>query len=306
MRRRVLTTMVTALLFGTLAGCGCSREPETKGPQLGAKPPTPGGPVYRLAVHPLHNPAKLTEAYQPLVDYLNSRLQGVRLVLEASRDYANFEEKYRCRKPEFLLPNPWQTLQAMKLGYRVIAMAGEPRDFKGIFVVRRDSKLSHPADLKGKAVSYPSPTALAACIMPQYFLHNHGIDVNSDIENRYVGSQESSIMNAYLGKTAVGATWPPPWRAFQKEHPSEAAALKVIWETVSLVNNSVMVRDDIPAQVGEQVRKLLVGLEGSKEGKSILAGMETARFLPATDEDYDVVRRYVARFEREVRSVENR
>ena len=304
MDRKALTIIALALLFGVLLGC--SRESEDKGPKLGAKPQSAGLPVYRLAVHPLHNPAKLSQAYQPLIDYLNGRLQGARLSLEASRDYANFEEKYRDRKPEFLLPNPWQTLQAMKVGYRVIAMAGEPKDFKGIFVVRRDSKLLRPADLKGKAVSYPSPTALAACIMPQYYLHNHGINVNSDIENRYVGSQESSIMNAYLGQTAAGATWPPPWRAFQKEHPREAADLKVIWETEPLVNNSVMVRDDIPAQVGEQVRKLLIGLDGTKEGKSILAGMETARFLPASDEDYDVVRRYVSRFEREVRPVEKR
>jgi phosphonate transport system substrate-binding protein len=246
------------------------------------------------------------QAYQPLIDYLNGRLQGARLVLEASRDYANFEGKYQARKPEFLLPNPWQTLQAMKVGYRVIAMAGEPRDFKGIFVVRRDSNLSRPADLKGKSVSYPSPTALAACIMPQYFLHDHGINVYRDIENRYVGSQESSIMNAYLGLTAAGATWPPPWRAFQKEHPREAAELKVIWETESLVNNSVMVRGDVPAQVEGQVRALLLGLDKTKEGKSILAGMETARFLPASDGEYDVVRRYVSRFEREVRPVEKR
>jgi phosphonate transport system substrate-binding protein len=301
---RVLTILVLAVLFGTLPGC--SREPEDKGPKLGTMPQSVGLPVYRLAVHPLHNPAKLMEAYQPLVDYLNGRLHGARLALEASRDYANFEEKYKARKPEFILPNPWQTLQAMKVGYRVIAMAGEPRDFKGIFVVRRDSNLSRPADLKGKAVSYPSPTALAACIMPQYFLHNHGINVNRDIENRYVGSQESSIMNAFLGKTAAGATWPPPWRAFQKDHPREAAELKVIWETEPLVNNSVMVRDDVPAQVGEQVRTLLLGLAGTKEGMTILAGMETARFLPASDREYDVVRRYVSRFERDVRPVERR
>jgi len=185
-------------------------------------------------------------------------------------------------------------------------MAGEPQDFKGIFVVRRDSNLSRPADLKGKSVSYPSPTALAACIMPQYFLHNHGIDVDADIENRYVGSQESSIMNAYLGQTAAGATWPPPWRAFQKEHPREAAELKVIWETESLVNNSLMVRGDVPLEVGEQVRVLLLGLDGTKEGKSILSGMETARFLPASDADYEVVRRYISRFVREVRPVEER
>jgi len=304
MNRRGVIIVALILLLGVLPGC--SWEPEGKGPQFGAKPSSPGAPVYHLAVHPLHNPAKLMQAYQPLIDYLNGRLQGARLSLEASRDYANFEEKYHARKIEFLLPNPWQTLQAMKVGYHVIAMAGEPRDFKGIFVVRKDSSLKRPADLKGKSVSYPSPTALAACIMPQYFLHTHGINVNADIENRYVGSQESSIMNVYVGQTAAGATWPPPWRAFQKEHPREAAELKVIWATESLVNNSVMVRNDVPVPVGEQVRALLLGLDRTAEGKSILAGMETARFRPASDGDYDVVRRYVSRFEGEVRPVEKR
>ncbi|MHB1184923.1 MAG: phosphate/phosphite/phosphonate ABC transporter substrate-binding protein [Desulfobulbia bacterium] len=273
---------------------------------MGTQPQSAEVPVYHFAVHPLHNPGKLTQAYQPLMAYLNGRLQGARLVLEASRDYADFEEKYHARKPEFLLPNPWQTIQAMQAGYSVIAMAGEPLDFKGIFVVRRNSGLVQPADLKGKSVSYPSPTALAACIMPQYFLHTHGINVTTDLENRYVGSQESSIMNVHMGQTAAGATWPPPWRAFQKEHPREAAELKVLWETESLVNNSVMVRNDIPAQVQEQVRALLLGLEETTEGPSILAGMETARFLPAADKDYDVVRRYISRFENEVRPVEER
>lgn len=299
--RMIVIAMV--LLVGVLA---CSREPERKGPQLGAKSPAVALPVYSLAVHPLHNPAKLMAAYQPLVDYLNDRLSGARLVLEASRDYANFEEKYRGRMPEFILPNPWQTLQAMKVGYRVIAMAGEPADFKGIFIVRRDSTLQRPADLKGKAVSYPSPTALAACIMPQYFLHRQGINVSREIDNRYVGSQESAIMNAFLGQTAAGATWPPPWRAFQKEHPHEAAALKVIWETESLVNNSVMARADVPAEVVAQVRALLLGLNATAAGKAILAGMETARFLPATAREYDVVQQYVDRFEREVRPVVQR
>jgi phosphonate transport system substrate-binding protein len=304
MYRRTLTISLLALFLGTLPGC--SREPEGNGPQFGTKPPSAALPVYILAIHPAHNPARLVQAYQPLVDYLNSRLQRAALTLEASRDYANFEEKYRARRQEFLLANPWQTLQAMKLGYHVIAMAGEPKDFKGIFVVRLDSGLKRPADLKGKAVSYPSPTALASCIMLQYFLHNHGINVTKEIENRYVGSQESSIMNAWLGVTAAGATWPASWRAFQNEHPREASQLTVIWETESLVNNSVMARNDVPAEVRDQIRALLLGLDGTEEGRIILAGMETARFLPATDRDYDVVRRYISRFEREVRPVEKR
>jgi phosphonate transport system substrate-binding protein len=223
--------------------------------------------------------------------------------LEASRDYANFEEKYGARAPAFLLANPWQTLQAMKIGYHVVATAGDAKDFKGLFVVRKDSGIRKPIDLKGKAVSYPAPTALAACIMPQYFLHGRGIDVNRDIENRYVGSQESSIMNAFLKKTAAGATWPPPWRSFQKDHPHEAAELEVIWETDSLINNSIMVRDDVPAEFGNRVRSLLTNLHETADGRAVLLAMETSEISSASDKDYDLVRNYVARFEQEVRPV---
>ncbi len=183
-------------------------------------------------------------------------------------------------------------------------MAGDADDFRGVFVVRRDSALQRPQDLKGKRVSYPSPTALAACIMPQQFLHAHGIDVNRDIVNAYVGSQESSIMNAFLRLSDAGATWPPPWRALQREHPQEASELKVIWQTDPLINNSVMVRDDVPPALSARVRQLLLELDRSPDGRRILDAMETARFTAAEDDDYGVVRRYVDRFEHDVRPID--
>lgn len=289
-----------ALLIA-VAACG-GRAVET--PEYRTTPGSTGKPVYSFAVHPLYNPAKLSDAYQPLIDYLNRELPDAQLSLEASKDYAAFEEKYSRAAPAFILPNPWQTIQATKAGYHVIATAGDADDFRGIFVVRKNSPIRRPTDLMGKAVSYPAPSALAACIMPQYFLYRHGVDVNRDIENKYVGSQESSIMNAYLGLTAAGATWPPPWRAFQSDHPREAAELKVLWETEPLINNSVMARGDVPAGLQARIRTLLAGLTTTAEGRAILAGMETARFTAADDRDYDVVRRYVARFEADVRRVQ--
>ena len=296
-------------LISALAGlllAACNGPTEEKPLQYGTAPAAATQPAYRFAVHPLHNPVKLAEAYQPLIDYLNQRLPEARFELEASRDYQAYEEKFRARSPEFLLPNPWQSIEAMKVGYRVIAMAGDAEDFKGIFIVRKTSGIKTPADLKGKTVSYPSPTALAACIMPQYFLHQHGIDVNRDITNRYVGSQESSIMNVYLGQSAAGATWPPPWRLFQQDHPEEAAQLMVIWQTAPLLNNSVMVRDDLPEAIVDQVRAALLALPQTAEGQAILAGMSTARFHVADNADYQKVRDYIATFEKDVRPVEKR
>ncbi|MDP3312948.1 PhnD/SsuA/transferrin family substrate-binding protein [Lutibacter sp.] len=290
------------IIIGTFLSC--KQEPKYQGPIFSDSPTSQTLPVYHFAIHPLHNPAKLIQEYKPLMDYLNERIEGVKFTVEASRDYANFEEKYTNRKSEFILPNPWQTLQAINVGYNVIAMAGEPEDFKGIFIVRKDSNINEPIDLKGSAVSYPSPTALAACIMPQYFLYTHGININNDIENKYVGSQMSSIMNVYLKNTSAGATWPPPWRAFQKEYPKEASELKVLWETESLINNSVMVRDDVPNHIKEKVIQSLINLHKTKQGKEILEGMETAKFFLATNKNYDLVKNYIHTFELEVRKIE--
>lgn len=285
---------------------GCSEKPAETPLQYSSAPIGNDTPIYRLAPHPLYNPQKLSETFQPLVDHLNRRLSGARIELEGSRDYQAYEQKFRARGPAFLMPNPWQTIEAMKVGYHVVAMWGDADDFKGIFIVRQDGGIKTPVDLKGKAISYPSRTALAAAIMPQYFLHTKGIDINKDIQNLYVGSQESSIMNVYMRTSAAGATWPPVWRLFQKDHPTEAAELKVMWETPSLINNSVMARDDVPQAVRQLVLQALLDLKKTPEGKKILAGMETARFHASDDASYDIVRPYVARFEKEVRPVEEK
>ena len=294
-----------APLLGSAALAACMPDAPTASLHYSDQPQPGQVPVYRLAVHPLHNPQKLHAAYQPLVEHLNRQLPGVKFEMESSRDYQAFEAKFRQRGPEFLLPNPWQTLQAIKAGYHVIAMAGDASDFKGIFIVRKDAGIAQPVDLKGKSVSYPSYTALAAAIMPQAYLHAHGINIQRDIQNIYVGSQESSIMNVYLKQTAAGATWPPPWRQFQQDHPEEAAQLQVAWETPPLVNNSVMVRNDVDAALAQQVTAVLLGLAQTAQGTAILATLQTAAFHPANDASYQVVTQYIARFERDVRPVES-
>lgn len=297
-----LMTLIT--LFASSLLTACDSPPADKPLQYSNAPAKKLKTTYRFAVHPLHNPQKLFEAYQPLIEHFNQQVQGAHFELEASRDYQVYEQKYQLREPAFLLANPWQTLQAMQHGYHVIAMAGDANDFKGIFIVRHDSKIKVPSDIKGKVVSYPSYTALAAAIMPQYYLYEHGIDINHDIQNVYVGSQESSIMNVFLNESAIGATWPPPWRLFQKDRPVEASQLKVIWETPPLINNSVMVRDDVPPDIGKQVTKLLLNLARTPQGRVILDGMETANMHAADDASYDIVREYIQHFEQVVRPVE--
>lgn len=259
---------------------------------------------YIVGIHPLHNPKRLFEIYGPIVDAINAKLPNDRFKLEASRNYEEFEKKLYSGHFDFAMPNPLQTLRSLKHEYRVFGKMADDDDFRGIILVRKDSGIDNIADLKGKAVSYPAKTALAATLMPQYYLHTHGININTDIENRYVGSQESSIMNVLLGHVAAAATWPVPWKTFSAENPEQAAQLEVKWQTEALQNNGWVVRNDIPPALAEQFASALFSLQDSEEGQKLLAAVPVSRFEAANDQTYAPVEAFLKVFNQTVRPIE--
>lgn len=287
--------------FVILSLVSCERAPqETYTPGFSDEPAR-NEVVYLFGVHPLHNPQLLFEVFGPLMEYLSIHVDGVTFQLEASRNYAAYDTKLYARRFHFALPNPFQTINAVDKGYRVFAKMGDDENFRGIILIRKDSGIKDIADLKGKAVSYPAPTALAATMMPQLYLQNNGVDVMKDLDNRYVGSQESSVMNVFLGQTMAAATWPPPWRALSKERPELSEQLEVKWQTKPLLNNGLVVLPEVPPEVVSQVTRLLTELHQNPQGQGILARMELSRFEAATNETYQPIRDFIKTFSRQVR-----
>lgn len=303
MRGDAVRNLLLGFIALALAACGPDVGSKAAEPKFAAREPG-AGKEYAFAIHPLHNPVRLFEIYGPVIDYLNRNTPDATFRLEASRNYEEFDKKLYARQFDFALPNPYQTLNSLRHGYRVIAKMGDDYKFTGVILVRRDSGIGKVADLNGKKVSYPARTALAATMMPQYYLHTHGLDVNRDIENLYVGSQESSIMNVYLGNVAAAATWPLPWEAFQKEHPDKARELELKWETAPLINNGVVARDDVPKQLAGRVAQLLDTLHTTEEGRAILARMPLSRFELADDRRYRVIEDFLRTFSRTVRPLD--
>jgi phosphonate transport system substrate-binding protein len=263
-----------------------------------------GEKEYIVGIHPLHNPKRLFDVYGPIVDTINTRIPNSRFKLEASRNYEEFEKKLYNGHFDFAMPNPLQTIKSLDHGYRVFGKMADDQEFRGIILVRKDSGIHDVGDLKGKAVSYPAKTALAATLMPQYYLHTHGININTDIENRYVGSQESAIMNVLLGHVAAAATWPVPWKTFSAENPEQAAQLEVKWQTEALQNNGWVVRNDIPAPLADQFAAALFSLQESEAGQKLLAAVPVSRFETANDQTYAPAQAFLKVFSQTVRPLE--
>lgn len=299
----IVHILVYAIAILCLHGCDTDNH-ETYTPHFS---PTPPRTVteYILGVHPLHNPKRLYEIFGPVTDYLTEQIPGAVFRVEASRNYAAYDQKLYSGQFHFALPNPYQTVNSLQHGYRVFGKMADDENFRGIILVRKDSHITTIKDLMGKAVSFPAPTALAATMMPQFYMQEHGLDVMNDIDIHYVGSQESSIMNVFLGNTIAGSTWPPPWHALSKERPELAEALEIKWTTSFLPNNSLVVRHDVPSDIEEQVAQLLFSLHTHKQGKEWLNRMELSKFERATNETYQPVTKFLIEFNQRVRPIKH-
>ena len=303
-RARGINGLSCILVFTLALLCACTRHNEASyQPEFTVKHDD-RVKEYVVGVHPLHNPKRLMEIYGAFIEHANMQIPDARFRLEASRNYEEFDKKLYAGYYDLAMPNPYQTVRSLKHGYRVFAKMGDDAEFCGIILVRKDSNIREVTDLKGKVVSYPARSALAATMLPQYFLHTHGIDVNFDIENRYVGSQESSILNVLRGHVAAGATWPLPWKKFCVEHPEMANQLEVKWQTAALLNNSWVARRDVPRTIVNKFKTQLLSLDKTPEGRQMLDKLPISKFETASNETYLPVIRFLEMFSNDVREIE--
>lgn len=287
-----LFIFIIVLIF---SGCK-SENTETKGYKPTALPALKHELI--IGVHPYLNAQKMFLAYEPIVRYLEKNIPETYFRLETSVDYADYERKLYAGHFDIALPNPLQTIEATKHGYRVVAKMKPDSVFTGVIVARKEYHIHSVEQLRGHAISFPAPTALAATLMPKFFLYERGLNVDKDAYPRYVGSQYSSIMNAYSKDTIAAATWPTPWIRWQHENPKKAEEMELIWETPPLVNNGFVVRSDVDQNLSDRVVALLCALDTFPEGKKLLNDAGFAGFEGASEKTYAPVERFLRLYDK--------
>jgi phosphonate transport system substrate-binding protein len=287
------------MLCCLLAACGKQAPDVPYAPVLVAPAHLAKVPEYTFGVTPMSNFRDIYDVFQPIVDHLNAGLPDARLVLEVPRGLAEHEQQLAARNFSFALSNPYHSWRATQGGgYRIFAKMGDDAAFRGIWIVRKGSPIASLAHLKGKRVCFPPKSALAATMMTQLQLKEAGIDPARDLHVNYVGSQHAAIMEVYMKGSDACATWPLAWTTFQRQHPDEAAQLEVRFPTESLVNQGIVARDDVPADLVRRLGRLMAEMHDTDKGRALLAKVPMTRFEPAGADDYDVVRVFLDKHKR--------
>ena len=255
--------------------------------------------TYVFGIHPYTNPQGLLEDYDPIVRYLESKIPGAHFQIEASKDYADYEAKLAARRFHFSLPNPYQTVLSLEHGYRVIAKMTPDENFRGLIVVRSDSTIKHPRDLNGKTVCFPSASAVAGTMLPLLYLHQQGGDVKS-LKIKYVGSQDSSILNAYAGDAVACGSTVRFFASWAKKEEEKAKQMKILWRTDSLPHNGVIARDDVDAVLARRVAQTLAAMDKDSALDQTLFKKDQQHFELATDETYRPMQNFLHDYDKAI------
>ena len=294
-KEKIIGILLASVFLPVLFSACCRNELNAPEPRYSDSLPGGSLEIYTFSTHPLFSEQRVFELFGPVIQRVNRQAlrRGFQLKLVTAPDYASYERRLYAGDYDISLPNPLQTLESLDCGYMIFGKVADDKQFCGIILGRKDDNYSTIAELKGKTLTFPSRTALAACMMPSYFLLENGIDVRTDVESVFTGNQESTIMSLSSGLSDIAVTWPPPWMLFRERHPEEAAGIRELWRTPHLVNNGLVASVDLPRDVLDLFSQVLYQLDRDAEGREFLDNMGYSGFEPATFESFRPVREFL-------------
>jgi len=222
------------------------------------------------------------ERWNPILQYVSS-VSGVPLRLKLGRTVQETDEMMGRGEFDFIYTNHNFQTEYDALGYRVIARwGGEP--IRCVIAVPSDSLLKGLADLKGKRVAFPSPDAFVGYAVPIVALKQAGVRV----EEAFAGSQEGVLAQLKAGRVAAAAV---NSRFLTQYSEREGVRFRELYISEPYPELPVVVHPRVPAAVVEKVRQALLGMKQDPGASAILNRTKSPGFEPATDRDYEGVRR---------------
>lgn len=237
---------------------------------------------FTFSVVPQQSPSKTVKLWGPLISLLE-KSTGQSFEIKIYKNIPDFENALAQGIDDFSYMNPYHyTVFHDMHGYIPLVHAAD-RLIKGIVVVKKDSPYQTIEDLKNKTLAFPAPAAFAATLLPRGTFKIKGIEIHSE----FVGSHDSVYLRVSRGLVPVGGGI---IRTLQNMPQRVQNNLRVLWTSKGFTPHCIAVHPRVPGNVAEEVRKALIDLAGTENGKKILERLNVKGWVNARDSDWDDVR----------------
>lgn len=228
------------------------------------------------------SPALTAERWNPILHYVSS-VSGVPLQLKMGPTVQETDAMMGRGEFDFVFTNHNFQSEYDSLGLRVIARwAGEP--IRAVIAVPSDSSVQNLEQLAGKRVAFPSPDAFVGYAVPLVALKQAGVKV----QEVFAGNQEGALAQLKARRVDAAAV---NSRFLSQYAERERVSFREVFVSDAYPELAVIVHPRVPATTAEKVRQALLGLKNDPAAAPVLARAKFKGFDPATDREYDGVRR---------------
>jgi phosphonate transport system substrate-binding protein len=250
--------------------------------------------VLRVTAIPDESPTELARKFAPLGQYLEAKL-GMKVEWTPVTDYAAAVEALVNKKVDLAWFGGFTFVQAsVRSDGRVIPLVQREEDekFRSVFITDANSGINKLEDLKGRTLSFGSPSSTSGHLMPRSFLLAAKINPDSDLKRvSFSGAHDATIAAVASGKVDAGALNMSVWDKFVAEKKVDTTVVKVFYTTPGFYDYNWSVNADMPADLRNKITQAFLALDASTpQGKEILGLQRATRFIPTKAENYNSIR----------------
>ena len=280
----LLSLAITLVLSGNAPGTG-----ETIGKSAGGA----GNRTVYFGIIPRDNPRIAYEKYQPILDYL-SEATPYTFELVLKKSYADTVEALGRGDIDIAFLSPLTYLHAYA-EFRGTAVLKSITDkgvpfYRSVIVARQDSALDRLKDMKGKNFAFAALQSTSGNLIPRFLLADEGIHVSELGSYQHFNYHDTVVKWVLKGKYDAGAVRDS---VAEKYLP---LGLKIISASEPIPTGPIVSGPAASPEAIETIRKELIRLNMTQEGKRVLKKLDSefrGGFVPATDADYDNIRKMI-------------
>jgi len=246
---------------------------------------------------PDDNEARLRERFDKVAAYLSKQLK-VEVQYAPVKTYAASVTAFKNNQVQMAWFGGLSGLQARLAvpGSQAIVQGEEDKQFVTYFIANASSGLKEgtelPKAVAGKTFTFGAKDSTSGRLMPEYFIRQSFGKAPEEVFSRvgFSGDHSKTIALVQSGAYDVGAVNYTVWNLETKEGRVDAAKVAVIWKTPPYQDYQFTVRGDVDKEYGAGFTKRLTEALLAIKEPDLLASFPRKGFIPAKNDDYEVLR----------------
>jgi phosphonate transport system substrate-binding protein len=286
---RFISVAITLCLLAV----SCSQKPEDIAK---VEPKNIRESAFTIAILPEQNVFEQKKRYRPLAEYLSDTL-NVNVKIKLLDSYGSIYDEIKNRTIDAAFFGSFNyVLTRARADIEPIARPveiGGNSNYRGIIFTRKDSDLnSDIRTWKGKRISLVHEVTTAGYIFPRWYLKRHGIDNFEKYFRRIIfsGSHDAAILAVLKGQADIGAAKDLIFKKLLSENPAIRDEIVVLAESISVPSNSLCVRADLKNNIKSSLKKTLLSMHNTDNGRTALAALNAERFIETSDSEFNELR----------------